>query len=149
MVHLAVSPLSWSSKPPTTPLPEPTLEADLLSGPSREHLSLIRRAAMRARERANNIPRDPPAFLPQFETLPFINYIHHKALRALSPATPPAAPGADDSASAKEYAKATLQAAWPAIFDKEFPPPSDGGVTYEYTLVGYVQSYCSQILIVI
>lgn len=139
MVHLAVSPLSWSSKPPTVPTPEPTPEADEWSPRVREYASWIRRQGVGAREMTDDVPpRDPPAFLPQFETFPFINYIHHKALRALSPTTPPASPGADDSTSARDYAKARLQAAWSPIFDKEFPPPSDGGVTYEYTLVAYV-----------
>lgn len=69
--------------------------------------------------------------------------MHHKALRALSPSTPPAAPGADDSLAAKEYAKTVLQASnypWPEIFDAEFPISTNGGVAYEFTLIEYVQS---------
>lgn len=98
----------------------------------------LQQRIQRLRGELREIPSTPPPSLPRFQTFPFISYMHHKALRALSPSTPPAAPGAADSAAAKEHAKTSLQAVnhpWPDVFDAEFPPTTDGGVTYEYTLI--------------
>ena len=138
VVHLAVNPLSWSTDPPNVPLVDekasPALQA---------YQEMIARETELSGPVADDIPTTPPPTLPQFQTLPFISHMHHKALRALSPATPPAALGAAGSEFAKARSKAALEAAghtWPAIFDVEFPGPSPGGVTYDFTLVGYVSS---------
>ncbi|EJD00968.1 uncharacterized protein FOMMEDRAFT_169182, partial [Fomitiporia mediterranea MF3/22] len=134
VVHLAVNPLSWSSNPPNV-----TVVDDSTSTAFVAYSDLLQRRAQATETPVNNIPNTPPVMLPQFETLPFISHLHHKALRALSPSTPPAAPGADDSLAAKEYAKTVLQASnypWPEIFDAEFPTSTNGGVAYEFTLIG-------------
>ncbi|KAL5527205.1 hypothetical protein ACEPAG_5996 [Sanghuangporus baumii] len=133
VVHLAVNPSSWSTSPPKVPAVDETVSPALQA--YEEMLS----REVEMEQPLNGIPTTPPPMLPQFQTLPFISYLHHRALRALSPSTPPAAPGADGSESARAFAKAALRAAnypWPEIFDVEFPGPSEGGVTYDFTLVG-------------
>lgn len=77
--------------------------------------------------------------LPFFNTLPFIRRLHYKALRALSVSTPSPPHEAELPPLSKEFAKAMLEAMairWNPLFDAEFPNSTEGGVTYEFTMVG-------------
>jgi hypothetical protein len=77
--------------------------------------------------------------LPFFNTVPYIRRLHYKALRALSVSTPPPPQEAEVSPSSKEFAQAMLHSmghTWNSIFEADFPPPSEGGVIYEFTMIG-------------
>lgn len=138
VVHLAVS--SWTTSPeiagiytPLTsrPSPQPTAP-QAHSQPSPQPFS--------QRPVAANpyIPSTPqPATLSG--PVPYVRQLHYKALRALSRSAPTLPDNATDLTSQKTFAVSVFRELglnWPSIFDMDFPPPIDGGVTYEYTLIG-------------
>ena len=84
------------------------------------------------------VPTSDSVTLPYFNTFPFIRRLHYKALRALSVSTPAPPEEPDLPLLSKEMAKTGLEAMgfrWHPIFDAEFPGPSEGGATYEYTMI--------------
>ncbi|KAH8113301.1 hypothetical protein DFH11DRAFT_1705364 [Phellopilus nigrolimitatus] len=143
VVHLAVNPGSWSTNPPEVKgTASPPLSSTLPS-------STLPTASSQTPQNGDNLARSrafsaydllssSPLLSRHYDPLPYILHMHHKALRALSHAAPPSPRLLGDTSIAKDYAMAMVSAAgyaWPAIFDEEFPPHSDGGVTYEYTMI--------------
>lgn len=160
-----MSPWSWSSGRPNEPqadsAPTPTerVQAASENTAQREQLTRVGQYASGLNSIAGPTPSpSPPVASPSsepvsfsqlellrqqnsrsYEPSPYVLHLHYKALRALSPQTPPPSRAFDESPEAKAYAMTGMQImgrAWPPIFDEEYPEPSEGGVMYEYTMVG-------------
>lgn len=147
VVHLAVNTWSWTTLAPEIPNVPSTSETSSTSRTAYLQ-DLLRQAesTQHAASRRNAAPvLQFPPYLPNFATLPYIIILHHKALRALSPSTPPYPRMPEGHWSTKEFAKEHLIShgySWQSIFDEEFPPPSPSseGVTYEITMFWYVHT---------
>ena len=141
MVHLAVN--SWASTPPDIPGPS-------ISSTSTPNLS-IPGAQPHVQPSPQSFPQPPstmnihaPSVSHQVSfsgPVPYIRLLHSKSLRALSRSAPSVPESPSEMANHKSFAHSVFRELglnWPAIFDAEFPPPTEGGVIYEHTLIGWV-----------
>ncbi|KAI5124854.1 hypothetical protein M0805_007287 [Coniferiporia weirii] len=148
VVHLAVSPWAWTAGPPEVPSNPSS------APPSQDVQPVVPEASERPLQRPvhqrRDVADDVSSRLQQYypstsplprnhDTLPYIQHIHSTALRILSPSAPSPTHAPVEFVNQKELTTQWLQAAgctWPSIFDEEYPPLTEGGVTYEYTMIG-------------
>lgn len=161
VIHLAVNPWSWSSGPPEVKRPEPA-PTPTISPSQIPHTIQLQQTTVQPPLRrdpqsiADRSQLQPTPFMTQpmrsSNVVPYVIHLHSKALRALAPNSPFPSQQLQDQVRFREYAIVVVQSAgrsWPAIFDEEYPPQTEGGVTYEYTMVGYVVYRCLMVAIVI
>lgn len=132
VIHLAVHPNGWGSKPPqiyTSPAQEPTPRTT--SASPLPNMPFPANHPLQPRPQPSvPAPTPTPTSRPP-HALAFVATIHQTALLSL---TDGIKPNVISSAELRLTAKRVVERngwAWPAVFDEEFPEATPGGLRYE------------------